>query len=69
MSVFALFRAPLDRRCIDAGRVSCPLRGGDVEVDRCAGCRWLVAFDNASRTPSIRCRPESAPVPILPLPV
>jgi hypothetical protein len=56
--MFSLFRAPLDRRFIDAGRVACPVRGRDVDVDRCAGCQWLVAIDDAAKTPSIRCRPD-----------
>jgi hypothetical protein len=67
--MFSLFRPPLDRRYIDAGRVSCPLRTGDVDVDRCASCRWLVGFDAASPTPSIRCRPDCVPVGFLDLSV
>jgi hypothetical protein len=63
--MFVLFRPPLERRYIDAGRVSCPVRGGDIDVDRCAGCQWLVAFDDASRTPSIRCRPDCVPTGFL----
>jgi hypothetical protein len=59
--MFLLFRPPLDRRFIDAGRVSCPLRAGDVDVDRCASCPWLAGFDHGSRTPSIRCRPDFVP--------
>jgi len=55
-----LFPPRLDRRVVDAGRVFCPRRGSDVDVDRCAGCEFLTAFDDRANPPTIRCRPDCA---------
>jgi hypothetical protein len=43
---------------IDDGRVACPLRRRDVEVDLCAGCGWAGAIDMEGEAPSVRCRAE-----------
>ena len=56
--MFSLFRSASDQRFIDHGLVSCPVRGGDVEIDVCAGCRWLLEVDENARLPFVRCRPE-----------
>ena len=69
--MFSLFRSPSDQHFIDRGLVSCPVRAGDVEIDVCAGCRWLLEVDENARLPFVRCRPEafwrrvSPPDPIL----
>jgi len=59
--MFGLFRRPLDRRYVDAGRVCCPLRERDVEVDQCAACRWALEVNQESGIPFVRCRPERVP--------
>jgi hypothetical protein len=38
------------------GRVNCP-RSGDVDLDACAGCPDLIAFDG----PELRCRYRRPP--------
>jgi hypothetical protein len=56
--MFAIFSPRRERRVIDAGRVSCPLRRRDVEVDLCAGCGWARAIDVEGVAPSVRCTAE-----------
>ena len=56
--MFSFFRSQSDRSFIDRGWVPCPLRGGDVELDVCTGCRWLREMDVKSKLPFVRCRPE-----------
>ena len=65
--MFAIFSSLRERRVIDAGRVSCPLRGRDVDVDLCAGCGWAGAIDFEGEVPSVRCTAEV--VRILPDPL
>ena len=57
--MFRLFPTPLDRRFIDRGRVPCPVRTQDVEIDACARCRWLLEVDENVRLPFVRCRPDA----------
>jgi len=59
IKLFTLFNP---RHYIDRGRVNCPLRGGDVETDACAGCRWLEEIQEEGKLPFVRCRP---PAPLL----
>jgi len=56
--MFSIFRPGSDLRLVDHGRVPCPVRGSDVEVDVCGACRWLVELGEASDVPFLRCRPE-----------
>jgi hypothetical protein len=65
--MFAIFSSRRERRVIDAGRVSCPLRRRDVEVDLCAGCGWADAIELEGDAPSVRCTAEL--VRILPDPL
>jgi hypothetical protein len=65
--MFAIFSSRRERRVIDAGRVCCPLRRRDVEVDLCAGCGWARAIDVDGEAPSVRCTAEL--VRILPDPL
>jgi hypothetical protein len=65
--MFALFRPRRERRVIDAGRVSCPLRRRDVDVDLCAGCGWARAIEVEGEAPSVSCSAEL--VAILPDPL
>ena len=62
--MFHIFSSRRERRVIDAGRVCCPLRRRDVEVDLCAGCGWAEAIETQARAPYVRCTAE--PVRILP---
>ncbi|HEY3076905.1 MAG TPA: hypothetical protein VGJ74_17175 [Burkholderiales bacterium] len=52
------FPRPLDRHYIDAGRVSCPLRGHDVDFDLCAGCPSMREIELRSSPAFVRCRSE-----------
>jgi hypothetical protein len=50
-----------DRRAshiVDCGRVWCPVRGRDIDVDRCVGCE---SFQDLARNGELRviCRPAS----------
>jgi hypothetical protein len=56
--MFAVFSPRREHRVIDAGRVCCPLRRRDVEVDLCAGCGWARAIDVEGEAPSVRCTAE-----------
>ena len=56
--MFAIFSPRRERRVIDDGRVACPLRRRDVEVDLCAGCGWARAIDVDGEAPSVRCTAE-----------
>lgn len=53
--MFSIFRAHLHRHCIDNGRVGCPIRSADVEVDDCARCRRLVDIDATGNAPYVYC--------------
>lgn len=52
------FQPPLERHAIDDGRVYCPRREADMDVDRCLSCEHLITFDGASKPPMVRCRPD-----------
>jgi hypothetical protein len=58
-----LFPPRLDRHVIDAGRVYCPRRETDIDVDRCASCECLVSLDERSSPPAVHCRPDR-PLPV-----
>ena len=60
-----MFRPRLSEHFIDNGRVYCPVRKRDVEVDLCASCRWTASIDLNASAPLVRCRPESSPVWIM----
>lgn len=57
--MFALFDRPSHEHFIDNGKVWCPVRGADVEVDRCAGCRSLEAIEFDGEPPYVRCEPAT----------
>ena len=59
--MFSFFRTPSYEHYVDRGCVSCPRRGCDVEVDRCAGCEWMTAIDLQAKPAFVRCRPAPAP--------
>jgi hypothetical protein len=56
-----LFRSPSHTLIIDRGRVNCPLRRGDVDLEKCATCRWLVSLDPDASPPHLECRPYGPP--------
>jgi len=41
---------------IDDGRVFCPVRRRDVELDLCLACEKLAAVEVDASPPSVRCR-------------
>ena len=53
-----LFPPPIDRRVVDEGRVACPRREADIDLDRCLSCEHLITFDQRSSPPTVRCRPD-----------
>ena len=60
--MFNFLRSRIDQQYIDGGRVYCPSRSCDVEVDVCAGCRWMLDIDSDARLPFVRCEP---PAPLI----
>jgi len=44
------------------GRVQCPRRNEELELERCLECNWLLDLDRAAGTPALRCSAVS-PVP------
>jgi hypothetical protein len=57
MNALRIFRHPGEEHFIDRGRVYCPVREHDVDLDVCAGCRWATHIDLKARLPVVRCRP------------
>lgn len=55
--MFALFDRPSHEHFIDNGKVWCPVRGRDVEIDLCAGCRSLEGIEFDGKRPTVRCEP------------
>lgn len=51
------------QRCIDDGRVLCLLRNTDVDLNICAGCRWVIQIDDKGFPPMVRCRSNAASAP------
>ncbi len=43
-----------DRRFVDRARLSCPLRGGDLEIEHCYACGRLVRLVDSDR-PAVVC--------------
>jgi hypothetical protein len=56
--MLALFRFPSDRRLPFLGRVSCPIRAIEPELDVCAGCQWLYEMSQDPTDSFVRCRPD-----------
>jgi hypothetical protein len=63
--MFRLIRPASHKRYIHGGRLYCPVRGRDIDVDLCAGCEWLTAINLGDELPFVRCRPEPIPAPLL----
>ena len=58
LSLQALFGPLRIGRLVDAGRVFCPVRGQDIDVDRCGDCAYLdgVVQDGDDALSEISCR-------------
>ncbi|MCZ7559247.1 MAG: hypothetical protein M5U30_03665 [Burkholderiaceae bacterium] len=54
--MFGLARSKSDQRVVQNGRVACPNRGGDVDIDVCATCEWLRGIDDDGGFRFARCR-------------
>ena len=52
-----LRRAAAEDRIVERGRVSCPLRGQDADVEDCLQCGFACKVDLEAKTPFVRCRP------------
>jgi hypothetical protein len=48
-------------RIIDAGRVHCPVRDRDVDIEACATCGNASAIELDAKPPVVRCRPLRVP--------
>jgi hypothetical protein len=55
--MFSLFRAPREQQLIDAGRVFCPLRSCDVDVEACMQCGFARRVEAEAKQPFVLCRP------------
>ena len=55
--MFSLHRHPSDRRYVYYGRVHCPIRANEPEIDVCAGCSWLLDINQSQDESFIRCQP------------
>lgn len=63
--MFSRFRLASGDHYLDHGLVGCPLVGKDVDLDKCAGCPWIVEFDDRKPRPVVRCRPPDNEIPSL----
>lgn len=61
--MFNFLRTPTDRLIIDNGRVFCPIRHQDTDIDLCAGCPRVRQIEENGNLPFVRCRLEPAMVP------
>ena len=55
-----------DEHFIEAGRAYCPLQRRDVDIDLCAGCRWITSVDLKATQPILRCNPPALPFTYVP---
>lgn len=56
--MFKFARNHSEQRIVDDGRVPCPARDGDVDVDVCAACAWLHEIVEERGTRFVRCEVE-----------
>jgi hypothetical protein len=61
MKKLTFFRRVSDERVIDSGRVGCPLRRRDVDIEICTSCGWASAIDLAAKPAVVRCQPSQLP--------
>ncbi len=55
--MFTLIHASEERLLIDSGRVACPLRERDADVEECLQCGFVREVAPEAGTPFVRCRP------------
>ena len=66
MDVLSVFRSREIRRPVDNGRVRCPNRDMDVEIDICAGCASMTEMvDVDKRQGYVRCTGAKPQAPSL----
>jgi hypothetical protein len=58
--MFAFVESARERRKICDGRVDCPLRGADVDVDACIECDWVASIYRRGGDGFVRCRPDAS---------
>ena len=57
MNLLTFFRRRDDERMVDAGRVYCPVRSRDVDVEACFACGWASTIELDAKPAIVRCRP------------
>jgi hypothetical protein len=55
--MFTLIHAREERRAIDAGRVACPLRGRDADIEDCLYCGFAREVAAEASPAYVACRP------------
>lgn len=60
--MFGILRVREVRRPVEAGRVCCPLRSRDADVDLCLGCNFAGEVELATKNPFVACQPPRAPL-------
>ena len=50
-------RTSITHRVVDAGRVTCPVEGADVDLERCERCPALIDLVEDGPCPYVSCRP------------
>ena len=63
--MFDFLKPPDLRQYLDNGKVFCPNRSCDVEIDTCAGCRWMQEIYQNAKQPFVRCDPRPWPLEYL----
>jgi hypothetical protein len=61
MNPLTFFRRRVDTRMVDGGRVQCPVRGRDVDVEACFVCGWASTIELDAQPAIVRCRPARVP--------
>jgi hypothetical protein len=55
--MFSLIRRPAERLLIDQGRVACPLRKRDADLEDCLQCAFAREVAPDAGPPFVSCRP------------
>ena len=56
MNLLTLLHRPASEHFVDGGRVGCPVRGTDVDVEACMACGQAASVDLNANPPVVRCR-------------
>lgn len=67
MRVLTRTRLPRGAHIVDNGRVGCPIRGADVDVEECLTCPRLTGVGEDGALTYVTCRTAS-PLADLPVP-